>query len=69
MKNINGNLLAMLEMQGDGRFDSIRVAHSSWKEGVSIYVEGLNSGNTVFLHDEKAKQLRDWLNAYLERQA
>jgi hypothetical protein len=57
----------LLEMQGDGRFDSIRVAHRHWQEGVSIYVEGLNSGNTVFLHDEKAKQLRDWLTAYLER--
>jgi hypothetical protein len=69
MKKTNGNLPAMLEMQGDGRFDLIRVVHRQWQEGVSIYVEGLNSGNTVFLHDEKAKQLRDWLNAYLERQA
>ena len=67
MTTKNGNLPAMLEMQGDGRFDSIKVAHRPWQEGVSIYVEGLNSGNTVFLHDEKAEQLRDWLTAYLER--
>lgn len=63
----NGDLPEVLEMEGGGRFDLIRVGHSPWQEGVSIYVEGLKSGYTVFLHDEKAEKLRDWLNAYLER--